>query len=309
MFFNKKPKAAAAAPPAAQQIPPKKQMQAQKKGSGWKVFVESIGAKNKGLEESLQKHGIKENLYQFVQRMIIAAGMVSAMIALTSILIFVHVGLEPAVGVILGIVIGIATFQVSLKAFLNFPNAKGVSSVKNIERDILFAARDLIISLRSGMPLYNAITLVSSGYGDASREFAKIVEKVQVGMPLEMAIDQSIEETKSPSFRRILLQASVSIKSGSDVVTSLQTVIDQLAQERVIELRRYGQRLNAIAMFYMLFGIIMPSMGIAVLTILTTFIAVFTVNTTILEASLVGMIFLQIIFLKMITGSRPVFSM
>ena len=71
----------------------------------------------------------------------------------------------------------------------------------------------------------------------------------------------------------------------------------------------YGQRLNAIAMFYMLFGIIMPSMGIAVLTILTTFIAVFTVNTTILEASLVGMIFLQIIFLKMITGSRPVFSM
>ena len=47
------------------------------------------------------------------------------------------------------------------------------------------------------MPLFNAITSVSSGYGDASKEFAKIVEKVQLGTPLEDAMDQTVSESKS----------------------------------------------------------------------------------------------------------------
>ncbi|MGC9190971.1 MAG: type II secretion system F family protein, partial [Candidatus Micrarchaeia archaeon] len=145
--------------------------------------------------------------------------------------------------------------------------------------------------------------------GAASKEFGRIVERVQLGMPLEDAIDETVAETKSLSFRRIMLQASVSIRAGADVVSALQSVIDQISQERIIELRRYGQRLNAIAMFYMLFGIILPSMGIAVVTILTTFIALFTVTTSLLAFVLVGLVFLQIVFLMMIRSSRPVFSM
>ena len=177
-----------------------------------------------------------------------------------------------------------------------------------MEKDILFAARDLIIALRSGMPLFNALTSISSGYGEASKEFLKIIEKVQLGMPLEDAIDKTVLESKSPSFRKIMLQASVSIRVGADVISALQSAIDQLTQERTIEMRRYGQRLNAIAMFYMLFGIIVPSMGIAVITILTTFVPLITVNTTMLEFVLMGITFLQVVFLMMIRSSRPVFS-
>jgi flagellar protein FlaJ len=210
---------------------------------------------------------------------------------------------------VFGVLLGVVIFYMAFQMFLNYPTQKGRGSSKIIERDILFAARDMIISLRSGMPLFNAITSISSGYGEASKEFAKIIERVQLGIPLEDAIDQTVSQSKSTSFRRIMLQAAVSVRAGADVVAALQSVIDQLSQERIIELRRYGQRLNAIAMFYMLFGIILPSMGIAVVTILTTFIAVFTVNTTVLEFALVGIIFLQIVFLMMITSSRPVFSL
>ena len=89
----------------------------------------------------------------------------------------------------------------------------------------------------------------------------------------------------------------------------MQSVIDELSEERVIALRKYGQRMNAIAMFYMLFGVILPSMGIAIATILTTFISIFTVNVAILEGAIVGLIFMQLIFLQLIRGSRPVFAM
>ncbi len=279
------------------------------KPSRWRLYIESIGAKHKGLEQALKERKINQSVYSFVQRMVMAALMLSAIIGATLIVLLSHFGFPTAEAVIFGLVIGIAMFYMFLNSFLNFPKHKTKSDVKSIERDILFAARDMIIALRSGMPLFNSIVSVSTGYGAASKEFARIVERVQLGMPLEAAIDETLEETKSDSFRRLMLQASVSIKAGADVISALQSIIDQLAQERVIELRRYGQRLNAIAMFYMLFGVIMPSMGIAVVTILTTFIALFTVTPQLLEGALVAISFLQIIFLQMIRSSRPSFSM
>jgi len=274
----------------------------------WHLFVEGMGAKHKGLEQTLKDQGIKGTLYSFVQRMIIAAMLIGIVLGITFAVLFIHLGLLLPEAIILAILIGFMVFYVGLNTFLNFPKHKTAKNAKGVEKNILFAARDMIISLRSGMPLFNTLVSISSGYGDASREFQHVVERVQLGMPLGESIDQSIAESKSDSFKRIMLQASVSIKSGGDVVSALQSVIDELSQERVIELRKYGQRLNAIAMFYMLFGVIMPSMGIAVVTILTTFIALFTVTPQVLEAALIAIGFLQIVFLQMIRGSRPAFS-
>lgn len=306
--------AAVAAPQPQQQY---QQKQAKPKENAMKArgptsfrnYLEGIGSKKKGLELSLREQGVKVSIYEFVRNMLIASAMLGAVIGVTLVILFQHIGLALAQSLVFGVMLGVVLFYMSFQMFLNYPTQKSRGSGKMIERDILFAARDMIISLRSGMPLFNAITSISSGYGEASKEFAKVIQRVQLGIPLEDAIDQTVSQSKSQSFRRIMLQAAVSVRAGADVVAALQSVIDQLSQERIIELRRYGQRLNAIAMFYMLFGIILPSMGIAVVTILTTFIAVFTVDTTVLEFALVGIIFLQIVFLMMITSSRPVFSL
>ena len=150
---------------------------------------------------------------------------------------------------------------------------------------------------------------MSTGYGAASKEFAKVVELVQVGSPIEQAIDDVSSKSKSKTFKRVMLQASVSLKAGADVVDALQGVVEEASQERVIDMRRYGQRLNALAMFYMLFGVIFPSMGIAIAAILTTFVNLFTINVSTLLMVLVGITFLQIIFLNIVRSSRPTFAM
>ena len=91
-------------------------------------------------------------------------------------------------------------------------------------------------------------------------------------------------------------------------MTAIQEVINDVSQERVIELRRYGQRLNAIAMFYMLFGVIFPSMGLAVASIMSTFISIFPVNNNTLVLAIFVMTALQFVFLKMVSSSRPAFA-
>ena len=276
----------------------------------WKKHIQKVIEKHAGLETALRQKGVKESVYGYVKRAAITSIIMGAVLGAVIALVMYKLGLSIGIAGIMGFGIGFLVYQMSFNSSIRV-GGRGTSKAKTktIDRDILFATRDLIISLRSGMPLYNAVTSVSTGYGEASKEFAKITELVQLQTPLEDAIDKVIEDTKSKSFRRIMMQASVSIRAGADVVDALQSIINELESEREIELKAYGQRLNALAMFYMLFGVIMPSMGIAVITILTTFIALITVTPQLLFAALGGIALMQVIFLQMIRAARPVFAM
>ncbi len=278
--------------------------QPNKKLTRFQFYIANMAAKHKGLDVALREQGIRSSPYDFVKRMFIFAAIVSVIVGGVMSVLLYEIGLS----FILGIVLGVAIFYGAFNKFLDYPVAKSKNVGQEIERDILFAARDLVIGMRSGMPLFNALTTVSTGYGAASREFGKVVELVELGMPIEQAIDDVSAKSGSKTFKRLMLQASVSLKAGADIVGALQGVVDEVMQERVIELRRYGQRLNALAMFYMLFGVIFPSMGIAVAAIMTTFISLFTVDETTLAFALVGIAFLQIIFLNIMRSSRPSFA-
>ncbi len=303
-----KPKPSAQTQSDAQPAPPQPAAGPRPSGqqfSKFQLFLAGVASKYKGLEGALRAQGIKESPYEFVRRMFIYSAAVSIVLMLAVGLLLVQYGVSP----VLAVLLGLAAFQGLFNKFIKYPIDRSTVLGKDIEKDILYAARDLVISMRSGMPLFNAITAVSTGYGAASLEFAKVVELVQLGAPIEQALDEVSTRSQSRTFKRIILQTTVSLKAGADVVGALQGVVEEVTQERIIELRRYGQRLNALAMFYMLFGVIFPSMGIAVAAILTTFIALFTVDATTLLFGAIMIFFLQIIFLNIMRSSRPTFAM
>jgi flagellar protein FlaJ len=289
-------------------VPEQQKMQVKaraKRPNALQIYFASIAAKHKNLEVSLRAQNIKESPYEFVKKMFIYSLLISSVAAIVVGMLLVNYGVTP----LLALLLGVGCFYAFFNRFIRYPIDRSTVVGKDIEKDILFAARDLVISMRSGMPLFNAVTAVSTGYGAASLEFAKVVELVQLGAPIEQALDDVSSSSQSKTFKRIMLQATVSLRAGADVVGALQGVVDEVMQERVIELRRYGQRLNALAMFYMLFGVIFPSMGIAVAAILTTFINLFTVDENTLLFALIGIFFLQIIFLNIMRSSRPTFAM
>ncbi|MDE1873682.1 MAG: type II secretion system F family protein [Candidatus Micrarchaeota archaeon] len=307
-LWPRKPEAGPQAQPSAQQAqrPPSLGLQHPAgRPNQFQIYLMSVAERHKDLEAALRAEGIKESPYEFVRKMFMYSVIVSVVIALCTGILLASNGVTP----ILALLLGVACYYGLFNRFIRYPLDRSKVVGKEIEKDILFAARDLVISMRSGMPLFNAITAVSTGYGAASLEFAKVVELVQLGTPIEQALDEVSNRSQSKTFKRITLQATVSLKAGADVVGALQGVVDEVMQERVIELRRYGQRLNALAMFYMLFGVIFPSMGIAVAAILTTFINLFTVDESTLLAALIGIFFLQVIFLNIMRSSRPTFAM
>ena len=190
---------------------------------------------------------------------------------------------------------------------LQFPRLKIAQKETELDKDVLFAGRDMLIALKSGVPLFNAMANVSKNYGVASREFAKIVERVQSGVPAEVALQEAGDLNTSRAFRQIILQIVTSLRSGSDVAVALEIVLNQISQEQVIALKRYGQKLNPITMFYMLFGIILPSLGIAIGIILTSFVNI-RIDFTMLIIVLLLLGLLQYMFFALMRSSRPNFE-
>lgn len=269
------------------------------------AYINGMLKSKRTLEGDLRLVGIKKSPYEFIKTMIIYAAVIAAIITIVLLLLLNHFGAPLFLAPVFGLCIYLAMFN----KFLQFPTERNRTIGRLVERDILFAARDIVIGMRSGMPLFNSITAVSTGYGETSKEFGRIIELVQLGMPIEQAMEEVSERSESKTFKRLMLQASVSIKAGVDVTSSLQDVVDEVTQERIIDLRRYGQKLNALAMFYMLFGVIFPSMGIAVATIMSTFINIFPVTYVVLILALVFIAFVQIVLLNIMRTSRPVFTM
>jgi flagellar protein FlaJ len=194
--------------------------------------------------------------------------------------------------------------------FMNFPRVKAKIRASMIDSDLVFAGRHMLIELKSGVPLFDSMLGISREYGVVSEEFNKVVEKVTLGVPIGVALHTVAENNPSHYFNRVVMQMANSIASGSDVAVALEAALEQISREQVIELKAYGQKLNPIAMFYMVFGIIMPSLGIAFMIIVLSFMggSGTSLNTSALLVILCAIGLVQFLFLSMIESSRPKFD-
>ena len=179
--------------------------------------------------------------------------------------------------------------------------------IKKIDEEIIFAGRFLIIELDSGVPMHRVFEDMERNYEVIGFYFGEIINKVYLGTNMEDAINETLLLSPSPNLRRIFWQILNSLKTGTDIGPSLNSVIDQIVREQDISIKEYGKKLSPIAMFYMMISIIIPSLGITMMVVLATFMGLkVTMPFFIVLAALIGLV--QFMFLSMIRSSRPAMS-
>lgn len=199
-------------------------------------------------------------------------------------------------------------FVVIFFYFMQLPAYKIRLKEKDIEREIVYACRFLMIELDSGVPLYNAMTNVTKSYKTIGKAFRDIIEDIDLGSTIESAIENAITLTSSQDFRKVLWQVLNSLKTGAEVSLSLNAVVEQITREQIIKVSEYGRKLNPIAMFYMMIAVILPSLGITMIIVLSSFLAFeLSLFTLLLIAAALG--FIQFMFIAMIRTSRPAVDM
>ncbi len=192
-------------------------------------------------------------------------------------------------------------FQMSLLQ----PKLAVIKKVKALDKDMLFALRHLLIKVRSGITLFDSMKDIAKGsYGQVSKEFDKITIQITAGKNEVEALEGAAYRNPSPFFRRAVWQIASSMRAGADIGSTLKNIVRNLSEEQRILIRKYGAELNPFSLMYMMVTVIMPTLGIALLIVLSSFTGL-PIGPEVFIGIYVVLLIFQYMFMGMIKTRRP----
>lgn len=262
--------------------------------------IKRIAKSMPGLSTKLIQSGIIDSPEEFVKKTLLSTFYMTTGITVLVLTIFTQLEILSSIIYFIFPLLYVFMFSYMLK----IPDVKIIKKGREISKEIVFAGRFLIIELESGVSLYDAMENVSKNYKVIGKYFKEITDKVSMGTTMEDAINETIETTPSSNLTKVLWQILNSLRTGADISSSLSSILDHIVREQVIEVKEYGRKLNPLAMFFMVVAIIMPSLGITMLIVLTTFISI-KIDLAALLTIALFLGFVQYMFFSMIKSSRP----
>ena len=195
-------------------------------------------------------------------------------------------------------------FLFAFFTFANYPKIRSKRISRELEKDLPYALRHMLIEVRSGISLYESMVSVSEDYGEASEEFKRIVKDINGGKPQVKALEDSIVRNPSTQYRRAMWQMINALKSGTDVSSTLETLVDSMIKQQKLAVKRYGKELNPYVLMYLMIAVIVPSLGVTFLIVLSTFTGL-GLGQILFFQILGGLIIFQIFFLNFVKSKRP----
>lgn len=188
--------------------------------------------------------------------------------------------------------------------YVKLPDIKARRRVRELEKELPYALRHVLIEVESGISLYEAMVSVSDDYGEASKEFRRIVKDINAGVSEIEALERAIVRNPSMQFRRALWQMINALKSGSDISTTLDSLVEAIVEKQILSVREYGKELNPYTLMYLMIAIVLPSIGVTFLMVLSTFTGA-SIGEGMFYAILAGLIIFQAFFINIVKSKRP----
>jgi pilus assembly protein TadC len=206
--------------------------------------------------------------------------------------------------ILLSVLFGGGFGAISFVFVTRYPSVQVSKRARKSKTRILFVLRDLLIKLKSGISLYDAIVgIATAEYGVISEEFKITSKEISAGIPQVEALERMALRNPSEDLRRVIWQLANAIRAGADVTNTIIAIVDDLGQEQRVKIKNFGAELNPLAMVYMMMTIILPTMGTTFLMILSSF-ASLPINETIFYMILLMLLMFQVMFLGMVRTRR-----
>ncbi|HII38479.1 TPA: hypothetical protein HA318_00550 [Candidatus Micrarchaeota archaeon] len=202
------------------------------------------------------------------------------------------------------ILIPLVVAGITLLTTIYYPKVLAQRRSRQIDLQLIPAARQLLIELRSGVPLFHAMASISDDYSFTSKEFKKIVQRIDAGVSEIDALAEAARTNPSMQFKKLLWQLSNALKVGSDVGDALESIISEFVRERVDQIRCYGQELSPWTLIYMMAAVVLPSLGVTMLIVIGSFMGI-SIPRVVLIGGIVYLIVFQLFFMNFIGTRRP----
>ena len=236
------------------------------------------------------------------------SGSIFYFVIITSLLLFIAVmaEIQSGLGIMLCMGSGLAMGGSSFMYLIFYPRLLARKRIRELEMNLSYALHHLLIHVRSGVPLFNAMISISRGnYGVLSKEFERLVREIDTGKSEIEALEMLARNNPSLYLRRITWQMVNAMKSGADIGRILKEIVENMAEEQRIAIKKYGSELNPLALFYMLLVVIFPTLGIIFLLVLFSFVGGMIEMELLLVAILMLLVVVQVMFIGIVKTKRP----
>lgn len=177
-----------------------------------------------------------------------------------------------------------------------------------IDKEVLFVGRYLLVKLYSGRPLLNALIETANSRGIAAKYIKEIVDDIDTGNTIEEALNHAMIYSPSEKLRKVLFHINNALQLGIDVTKPLESVLEEITKEEEIEIKKYGKKLNTLVIFYMVAAVIFPSLGVSLFIVISSIIN-FQISLTVLLVVTFFIVVFQFIFIALFKSIRPMVSL
>lgn len=155
---------------------------------------------------------------------------------------------------------------------LYYPRILSHSVATKIDRGLTFAARDMLIQISSGIPLFSVLANIGDGdYGQVSVEFRRVVNETRSGVSLTEALENMAVRNQSKYLKKTAWQLITAMRAGANLTTALRGIIKLLVDYQMRLNKSYNAELNFIVLIYLLVAAVLPTVGTTVLVIFSVF--------------------------------------
>jgi len=202
----------------------------------------------------------------------------------------------------------LALFMLLFEYSLLAVRAKIKKRERDVNKEVLFVGRYMLVKLYSGRPLLNAMIETAEGRGVASKYIKEIVDDIGTGSTIEDALNNAMIYSPSDKLRKILFHINNALQLGIDVTKPLESVLEEITREEELEIRKYGKKLNTLVIFYMLGAVILPSLGVALFIVISSFINL-SIGLSDLLIVLSFLVIIQFVFITLFRAIRPMVNL
>ena len=139
-------------------------------------------------------------------------------------------------------------------------------------RDLLFALREIMMTVKSGVPLFTAMRNVGGAdYGYVSQDFRWVAQQIESGVSERDALKNLAIRTESEYLKRALWQVVNAMESGAAMGNALSGIVESAEEYIYRDIKNYTSNLNFLILIYMLVAVVVPSLGVTFLVLLSAF--------------------------------------
>lgn len=220
------------------------------KNSDEKNFFENL--KEKSMDFLLN------NNYISIDESNIHNSILSLILIIFSILTIIVALISYFISLEFGLAVFITFLLIALTIFY-YPKIKKQKDYSSFSKELPYALRQLATELRAGKSLFDSLDSIAySDYGVLSLEFSRVLEEIKYGESTENAFLNLEKRVDSKALSRVIYEILTSLRVGANLSSSLSIIAEDVNFEIRMNLKEYGEKLNAFIMIYTFLAILTP---------------------------------------------------